>query len=128
MPSPCGQRIIAKRIGPLDQPELAKRVGTGRRGSVMTRSKLPRNVKPGSSDSAADKMCAAVNWPIGRSKRGRTYRSAPYYFDACFEWYLRLSSVQQGWVSCVVDAFISDGAKWAERYAECLPAAPQCPL
>jgi hypothetical protein len=112
---------------PIDQSELAKR-GSGRRGSVTARPKLPPNVEPKLSDSAADKMCAAVNWPIGRSKRGHSYRCAPYYFDACFEWYLRLSGVQQGWVSCVFDAFTSDGAKRAERYAECLPAAPQCPL
>jgi hypothetical protein len=112
----------------IEQPELAKRVGVGRRGSAMARSKLMQNVKPRSSDSAADKMYAAVNWPIGRSKRGHIYRSAPFYFDACFEWYLGLSGVQRGWVSWVVDAFTSHGEKKAERDAERLPAAPQYPL
>jgi hypothetical protein len=94
----------------------------------MARSKLPRNVKPRRSNTPVHKMCAAVNWPIGRSKRGTSYRKAPLYFDACFDWYLSLSGVQQGWVSCVGDAFTSHDQKLAERYAECLPAAPRCPF
>jgi hypothetical protein len=60
----------------------------------MARS-LPRNVKPSPSGDPADKLCAALNWPIGkfRGKSG-TYQKAPLYFDACWDWYQALTEDQ----------------------------------
>jgi hypothetical protein len=61
-------------------------------GRLMARASA-RNVKPSLSEDPRDKLLAALNWPIGKWKR-RTdpdYNRAPMYFDACWEWYQRLS-------------------------------------
>jgi hypothetical protein len=50
----------------------------------MARSQLQRNVKPGPSNDAADKMAAAMNWPIGKFQGGACYVRAPFHFDACW--------------------------------------------
>ena len=51
-----------------------------------------RNVTPSLSDDSRDKLLAALNWPIGKWKgRSSDYQRAPMYFDACYEWFQRLS-------------------------------------
>jgi hypothetical protein len=50
-----------------------------------------RNVNPGLSHDARDKLLAALNWPYGQWKRSAEYQQAPMYFDACLEWYRQLS-------------------------------------
>jgi hypothetical protein len=94
----------------------------------MPRSNISRNVKPGPSNDAADKMHAALNWSIGKFKGGTSYVRAPFYFDACWQWYQGLTQAQQDWVTYVVDAFTHWGELNAERYAARLPPAPRCPL
>jgi hypothetical protein len=93
----------------------------------MARSQISRNVKPESSNGAADKMRAALNWPIGKFEGG-SYVKAPFYVDACWQWYQGLAEDQQDWVTYVVDAFTHWGELAAERYAARLPPAPRSPF
>ena len=90
-----------------------------------------RTEKPGPSHDARDKLLAALSWPVGRLKlkTDRDYQAAPFYFDACWEWYRSLSSEQQDTVGTIVDAWpMADRRKAAETWAASLPPAPRCPL
>jgi hypothetical protein len=80
------------------------------------------------SNNPADKMAAALNWPIGKFREGASYRQAPRYFDDCWAWYQRLSEDQQDWVTYLVDAFTNWGDEHAKRWAARLPPAPRCAL
>jgi hypothetical protein len=95
----------------------------------MARSNLPRNVRPGLSNDAADKLYACMNYTIGHltSKDG-SYRKAPLYFDACWEWHQSLTEDQRGYVLDVIDNFTNWGPEHAKRCAARLPPAPRCPL
>jgi hypothetical protein len=62
------------------------------------------------------------------ANRGGSYVEAPFYFDACWQWYQGLTEDQQDWVTCVVDAFTSWGEEAGQRYAARLLVAPRCPL
>ena len=94
-------------------------------------ARTTHTIKPSLSTDPKDKLLACLNWPIGRWKRRNdaAYQAAPLYFDACWEWYRRLSSEQQDEVCDIVDAWsMSDRRKAAESWAEVLPPAPTCPL
>jgi hypothetical protein len=91
---------------------------------------MPRrpSKQPSLSNDSGDKMAAALNWPIGKSREGSSYQQAPKYFDECWAWYQRLSEEQQDWTTYVVDAFTHWGHEMGKRYAARLPVAPRCPL
>ena len=56
-----------------------------------------RTAKPSLSTAANDELLACLNWPMGKWKRktDTTHQAAPFYYDACWEWYQRLSVDQQ---------------------------------
>jgi hypothetical protein len=86
---------------------------------------------PAQSTDAKDKLLACLNWPVGRMKlkTDATYQAAPFYFDACWEWYRSLSSDQQDAVGGITDAYsMPDRRKAAETWAAALPPAPRCPV
>jgi hypothetical protein len=81
------------------------------------------------SDDAEDKTYAAMSWHLGKSKSGPDYVRAPFYFDACWAWYQRLSEDHRDLVTYVIDAFAYPNMRReAERLASELPPAPRCPL
>jgi hypothetical protein len=80
------------------------------------------------SNNPADKMAAALNWPIGKFRKASSYAKAPRYFDDCWAWYQRLSEEQQDWMTYVVDVFTHWGEGAGKRHAARLPVAPRCPL
>jgi hypothetical protein len=89
-----------------------------------------RNVRPSMSDDPRDKLLAALNWPIGKWKRSTDpdYNRAPMYFDACAEWYQRLSADDHETVLTIADVMASAHKGAAESIAAHLPPAPRCPL
>ena len=87
-----------------------------------------RNVNPSLSSDPRDKLLAALNWAIGKWRRGADYKRAPMYFDACYEWHKRLSADDLETVLTLADVVGSAHKKAAERMAASLPPAPQCPL
>jgi (2Fe-2S) ferredoxin len=93
----------------------------------MARTKLPRYVKPGPSNGAADKMYACLNYLEGKWP-GQAYVKAPFYFAACFAWYNALSWEQQMRVADVVSAFTDRGERVAQSIAKTLPPAPRFPF
>jgi hypothetical protein len=80
-----------------------------------------------SSDSR-DKLLAALNWSIGKWRRGPHYDRAPMYFDACREWHERLSEDDKDLVLTLADVMGSAHKGAAEAMAAALPPAPRCPL
>jgi hypothetical protein len=84
----------------------------------MARSKLPRNVKPGSSDDPADRR---------GNRKDPTYLKSPLYVDACWEWHESLSEDWQDFVTYVIDAFTNWADEYAKRWAVRLPPAPRRP-
>jgi hypothetical protein len=84
--------------------------------------------QPSLSNSPGDKIAAAMNWPIGKSRDGTSYAKAPRYFDECWAWYQRLNEEQQDWCTYIVDVYTHWGPQSAKRYAARLPVAPKCPL
>ena len=94
-------------------------------------AKTAATIIPAKSTDARDKLLACLNWPIGRWKRktDADYQAAPFYFDACWEWYKRLSADQLETVETITDAWsMPDRRKAAEGWAAVLPPAPRCPL
>ena len=89
-----------------------------------------RTVKPSLSDDPADKLAAALSYPIGKWKRraDATYAAAPFYFDACWEWFERLSADDMETVLTIADVMGSAHKGAAESIAASLPPAPRCPL
>jgi len=82
-----------------------------------------RNVRPSMSHDAKDKLLAALNWSYGNLKGKATYDRAPMYFDACGEWYERLSEDDLETLADMVASALK-----AEGMAASLPPAPRCPL
>jgi hypothetical protein len=80
------------------------------------------------SNDARDKLMAALNWPYGQWKRSAEYVRAPMYFDACLEWYERLSDGDHETVLTLADVMGSAHKGAAESIAASLPPAPRCPL
>jgi hypothetical protein len=92
-------------------------------------ARKPKKGTPTLSSDAADKMLACLNSPIGKLRSGSDYAFATFYFDACWEWYQRLSPDHRDTVSLVVDVWaFPDRRIVAERVAAYLPPAPKCPL
>jgi len=87
-----------------------------------------RNVNPSPSSEPRDKLLAALNWPTGKLRRGADYDRAPMYFDACWEWFQRLSAEDQELVPTLADVMGSAHKDAAEKMAASLPPAPRCPL
>jgi hypothetical protein len=82
-----------------------------------------RNVSPGMSGDARDKLLAALNWHYGKQRQSPEYQRAPIYFDAWFE-------------GCPTPTR-TPCSRWptwwaardaAEGMAASLPPAPRCPL
>jgi hypothetical protein len=95
----------------------------------MPHSKLPRNVKPGPSNGAADKLYACMNYRTGRgNKKDAGYLKAPLYYDACWDWYQGLTKEQKDWALYTIDNFTAFGEEQAKHCAARLPPAPRCPL
>ena len=90
--------------------------------------KSARNVNPGPSSDARDKLLAALNWQTGKWRRGADYDRAPMYFDACREWHERLSADDQELVLTLADVMASADESSAEGMAAALPPAPRCPI
>ena len=93
--------------------------------------KSARNVNPSLSDDPRDKMLAALNWPIGMSRREPDFARAPIYYAACKEWFDRLSLDHVelvGTVQTIYNTPRYGGEKSAVDYAQDLPPAPRCPL
>jgi hypothetical protein len=99
---------------------------TPRRDGTMARK---RKRTPALSNDAADKMLACLNYPVGQLRSGSDYSSAPLYFDACWDWYQRLSSDHRDTVALVIDVWAYPDRRFvAERVAAYLPPAPKYPL
>ena len=101
--------------------------GTGRKVRLIAR-KDARNVKPSLSSDVRDKLHDALNCWHGKVKQGTAYERVPPYFDACWEWYGKLSADNQGLVLTLADVVGSSHKDAAESMAASLPAAPRCPL
>jgi hypothetical protein len=80
-----------------------------------------RTVKPGLSHDARDKLLAALNWPYGQWMRSAEYAKAPFYFDACLEWYQRLSDDDHETVLTLADVMGS-------AHKGSLPPVPKYPF
>ena len=87
-----------------------------------------RNVNPSLSSDPRDKLLAALNWSYGKLKHSDPYDHAPMYFDACLQWYERLSQDQQETCRTLADIRGSAHKDSAETMAASLPPAPRCPL
>jgi hypothetical protein len=87
-----------------------------------------RNVRSSMSNDPRDKLLAALNWSYGNLKGNATYDRAPMYFDACGEWYERLSEDDQETCRTLVDVVASAHKGGAESMAAVLPPSPRCPL
>src|SRR5262249_29197887 len=88
-----------------------------------------RNVMPSLSNDPKDKLLAALNCSC--VKGSDKYRRAPMYFDACREWYERLSLGAVELAGTVHEIYVTPrygGEKVALDYAQDLPPAPRCPL
>lgn len=86
----------------------------------------PRTVNASLSDDPRDKLAAALSWSYG--KHSMQYERAPMYFDACREWYERLSVADKELVLTLADVMASAHKGSAEGMAAALPPAPRCPL
>jgi len=92
-------------------------------------ARTARTVKPSLSDDPADKLAAALNYPIGgKWKRSAEYAKAPMYFDMCLKWYQGLSADDHETVLTLADVMASAHKAAAESIAASLPPAPRCPL
>jgi hypothetical protein len=87
-----------------------------------------RNVRPSMSSDPRDKLLAALNWSYGNLKGNATYDRAPMYFDACEEWYERLSEDDEETCRTLADVMASAHKDAAEGMAASLPPSPQFPL
>jgi hypothetical protein len=87
-----------------------------------------RNVRPTMSSEPRDKLLAALNWSYENPKGNETYDRAPMYFDACGEWYERLSEDDQETCRTLADVMASAHKDAAEGMAASLPPSPRCPL
>jgi hypothetical protein len=93
-------------------------------------ARTARTVKPALSDEPADKLAAALSYPIGKWKRrsDATYTAAPFYYDQCWEWFQRLSANDHETVLTLADVMGSAHKGAAGSIAESLPPAPKRPL
>jgi hypothetical protein len=87
-----------------------------------------RNVRPSMSSDPRDKLLAALNWSYGNLNGNATYDRAPMYFDACQEWYEKLSEDDQETCRTLADVMGGPHKAGAESMAASLPPAPRCPL
>jgi len=79
------------------------------------------------SDDPKDKLAAALNCWVGMLKRSTTYERAPMYFDACLEWFYKLSDDERDAVRAIADAAGSAHKDAALDMAALLPPAPRNP-
>jgi hypothetical protein len=87
-----------------------------------------RNVTPGPSNDARDKLMAALSRHYGKSRRSAEYQRGPMYYDLCAEWHDRLSPDDQELCLTHADVMASAHKDAAEGMAASLPPAPRCPL
>ena len=62
---------------------------------------------PSLSSDPRDKLLAALNWPVGKWRRGTDYQKAPMYFDACLAWHEKLSADDKETVLTLADVMAS---------------------
>ena len=88
-----------------------------------------RNVRPSLSDEAKDKLAAALA-ALGYARlRGSVeFKRAPIYYDACSQWFERLSGDDQETCRTLADVIAGPHKTAAKGMAAALPAAPRRPL
>ena len=99
------------------------------------RRSTPRvNPDPKLSHEPHDKLMACLHWHYGKFKNEPDYVRAPYYFDAVYQWFQKLSLDDTERVYVVQQAYFTlrgwkeDGEPVALRYAEDLPPVPPWPF
>jgi hypothetical protein len=126
-PSPLDTPLLPPEPSPLEPPLLPPELSPPE-PPLLPPELRAHNVRPSLSDDPRDKLAAALNWHYAKMRDSPTYQCAPMYFDACREWYDRLSADDQETTRTLADVIGSAHKDFAESIAGHLPSAPRCPL